>query len=77
MSQFSVSSLCSSPSLRLQLHRQQQFLFPSQQIASPPPPPSSAKDSNSTFTFSSSSNLNPKVVVTRERGKNAKLITAL
>ncbi|WJX36288.1 uroporphyrinogen-III synthase [Trifolium repens] len=50
----------------------------SQQIASPPPAsPSSSTDSNFTSTFASSSNHTPKVVVTRERGKNAKLITAL
>jgi uroporphyrinogen-III synthase len=79
MALFSVSSLCSSPSPRLQLHRQQ-FFFLSQQITpSPSPVAASATDSNSnfTFTFASSSNHTPKVVVTRERGKNAKLITAL
>jgi len=69
MAQFCcVSPFCSSsPSPPcLQFHRQHS------------PTAVSATDSNSTFTFAStSSNVTPKVVVTRERGKNSKLITAL
>ncbi|CAL5204652.1 unnamed protein product [Lathyrus oleraceus] len=73
MAKFSVSPLCSPPSPRLQLHRQP-FFTVSQPIAHPA---SSATDSNFTFTFATTSNLTPKVVVTRERGKNNKLINAL
>lgn len=38
---------------------------------------SSTTDSNSTFIFTTTLNLTPKVVFTRERGKNSKLITTL
>ncbi|OIV96356.1 hypothetical protein TanjilG_09783 [Lupinus angustifolius] len=67
------------------------LLFSSPSPPSPPLPPhrpifhrllrtataASATDYVSTSTSASTSNLTPKVVVTRERGKNAKLITAL
>ncbi|KAK7283312.1 hypothetical protein RIF29_12743 [Crotalaria pallida] len=60
------SSPSPPPHLRLHPHR-------------PPPTTTaaSATDYISTSTSASTSNLSPKVVVTRERGKNAKLITAL
>ncbi|PNX97639.1 uroporphyrinogen-III synthase chloroplastic-like, partial [Trifolium pratense] len=76
MALFSVSSLYSSPSPRLQLHRQH-FFFLSQPITPSPSPTTASSATDSTFTPTSSSNSTHKVVVTRERGKNSKLITAL
>lgn len=56
--------------------RRRIFLAP-QRIAPASAAASSATDSVFTSASVSTSNYNPKVVVTRERGKNAKLITAL
>ncbi|XP_027353764.1 uroporphyrinogen-III synthase, chloroplastic [Abrus precatorius] len=70
MAQVSVSPLPSSATSPLPLHRR--IFLRLQRTAT-----ASATDSVSTSTSSSTSNFKPKVVVTRERGKNAKLITAL
>jgi len=70
MAQFSLSPLSFPPS-PLPLRRRI-FLAPPPTTAA-----ASATDAVSTSTPSSASNYAPKVVVTRERGKNAKLIAAL
>ena len=70
MAQFSLSPFSFPPS-PLPLRRRI-FLAPSPTTAA-----ASATDAVSTSTSSSASNYAPKVVVTRERGKNAKLIAAL
>lgn len=71
MAHFSLSPLSCAPSPLPP--RRRIFLSPPRAAAS------SATDvvSTSTSTSSSASNFAPKVVVTRERGKNAKLIAAL
>ncbi|XP_061343202.1 uroporphyrinogen-III synthase, chloroplastic isoform X2 [Gastrolobium bilobum] len=69
MPQVSVSPLSLPPS-PLQSNRR---IFPGPQRTAA----ASATDSVSTFTSASTSNSTPKVVVTRERGKNGKLISAL
>lgn len=63
-------SLSFAPSLLLQPHRR---TYPAPQRTAA----ASSTDCVSTATSASTPNLAPKVVVTRERGKNAKLITAL
>ncbi|XP_057428150.1 uroporphyrinogen-III synthase, chloroplastic [Lotus japonicus] len=62
----SISSLYHAPSSCLHQHRR--IFLASQRTGT---------DSTATLTFASTSNSAPKVVVTRERGKNAKLIAAL
>lgn len=75
MALVSLSSLSSPPSSssRLQLHRPIS-LSPHRIAASSASAFDSATDS---LSPPSTSNLTPKVVVTRERGKNVKLIAAL
>ncbi|KAG5033931.1 hypothetical protein JHK87_008841 [Glycine soja] len=69
MPHFSLSPLSCAPSPLPP--RRRIFLAPPRTAAS------SATDAASSSTSSSASNFAPKVVVTRERGKNAKLIAAL
>ncbi|CAL0319025.1 unnamed protein product [Lupinus luteus] len=70
MAPLSLSLLLSSPSPLPLLHPHRPIFHRTSAAAS-------ATDYVSTSTSASTSNLTPKVVVTRERGKNAKLITAL
>ncbi|WVZ19225.1 hypothetical protein V8G54_006547 [Vigna mungo] len=70
MAQFSLSPP-SFPTSPLPLRRRILFAPPPRTAAS------SATDAVSTSTSSSASNYAPKVIVTRERGKNSKLIAAL